>query len=66
MSGACVGERGPGLRRAGFVWVPGWVDARGQMDGWADRLAGMAGSQSSFRRPEGRSARPTSKTWRRS
>ncbi len=24
--------------RAGLVYVPGWVDARGRMDGWAQRL----------------------------
>ncbi len=35
---AAVSGRGPGLRRAGLVYVPGWVDARGRMDDWAKRL----------------------------
>jgi hypothetical protein len=29
---------GPGLRTAAFVWVPGWVDARDRMSGWAALL----------------------------
>ena len=28
----------PGGHRVALVWVPGWVDAQGQMDGWASRL----------------------------
>jgi hypothetical protein len=31
-------ETAPGRHRVGLVWVPGWVDARGRMDGWASRL----------------------------
>jgi hypothetical protein len=28
----------PGLRRAAFVWVPGWVDERARMRHWASEL----------------------------
>jgi hypothetical protein len=35
-----------GLRRAAFVAVPGWVDARGRMDAWLNRLPdGWTGSR---------------------
>lgn len=30
----------PGSRRAAYVAVPGWVDTRGRMDGWAANLPG--------------------------
>jgi len=33
-----LAERAHGLRRAALVWVPGWVDAREQMNRWAGRL----------------------------
>ena len=35
---AVSSDKGHGLRRAGLVYVPGWVDARGQMDRWAEKL----------------------------
>ena len=30
--------KGPGMRRAAFVWVPGWVDARANINHWAAEL----------------------------
>jgi Peptidase family C25 len=30
--------KGPGMRRAAFVWVPGWVDARATINRWAAEL----------------------------
>ena len=33
-----VSGKGEGLRRSVFVWVPGWVDARKQMERWAKSL----------------------------
>ena len=35
---AALSGKGRGLRRAALVYVPGWVDARGQMDRWAAEL----------------------------
>jgi hypothetical protein len=35
---AALAGKGPGQRHAAFVWVPGWVDARAQMDRWAAEL----------------------------
>ncbi len=35
---AATSGKGHGLRRAGLVYLPGWVDARGQMDRWAADL----------------------------
>ncbi len=35
---AVSSDKGHGLRRAGLVYVPGWVNARGQMDRWAEKL----------------------------
>ena len=32
--------KGPGMRRAAFVWVPGWVDARANINHWAGELPG--------------------------
>jgi hypothetical protein len=33
-----VSGQGEGLRRSVFVWVPGWVDARKQMERWSQSL----------------------------
>jgi hypothetical protein len=35
---AVLTEKAHGLRRAALVWVPGWIDARGQMNRWAAGL----------------------------
>jgi Peptidase family C25 len=37
---SALAEHGYGLRRAALVYVPGWVDPRGRMDGWAATLPG--------------------------
>jgi len=36
---AVLSGRHPGLKRAAFFAVGGWVDMRGQMDGWAKELS---------------------------
>ncbi len=35
---AVLAEKAKGLRHAAFVWVPGWIDAREQMNRWAAEL----------------------------
>jgi hypothetical protein len=35
---AVLREKAHGLRHAALVWVPGWIDARGQMNRWAAEL----------------------------
>jgi hypothetical protein len=35
---AILAEKSHGLRHAALVWVPGWIDARGQMNRWAAEL----------------------------
>ncbi len=35
---ALLAGEAPGLRRAAFVWVPGWVDARPRINRWAAEL----------------------------
>ena len=59
---AASSGKGHGLRRAGLVYVPGWVDARGQMDRWAAALPG-AGRPRSSTAASRRRLRPTSIMW---
>jgi hypothetical protein len=35
---AVVADKARGLRHAALVWVPGWIDARSQMDRWGAEL----------------------------
>jgi hypothetical protein len=49
--------RHPGLRRAAFLAVGGWVDMRAQMDGWAKRLPAGWHPERRFYAGEGRDDR---------
>jgi hypothetical protein len=57
---AALAGSGPGLRRLAFVYVPGWVDFREQMDRWAPELP-RGWTATKLYGGEPRSARPDGK-----